>query len=1058
MTTIRCVVALDPARLLLRATETMFPLAPSTTANPWPTLPAWMVLRQGGLRDDLHALAASAGVAGWFDPPVCLFAELSTRWHDDGSTPLSAQDRTALLSSLLAKHGRAVFGKSGGVESWVPAVDRFIGDLIGEGVSIDSLRHAMESRTGRDTFERDRDTALVSIYSAWVSELARLGRTDGRDSRVRLAAAITADSATFAERLGGRRDIRIVGLADLRGGWSQLLSALASSPAVDSVTVYASHAIAFPPSLDVETIVDKASNETTASARRLFMEAPDAAREVEIVATRVRALVDAGVAPHRIAVAARQARPLVDEVSIALDTLGVPVTARRRISLAHTGPARALRALLAAPAEGWTRHGVLELAEHPLLSLGLDAAVLNFVGTESPLGSIDAWTAALTALLARARRREQRADDGSIEIHDRGRALPASVRIESTLAAWKAFIPAANHLHAERSASAWFAWAQEVLTSDSWGIARQLATAPAGDQYVLRTDSKARDRIASLVGEWRRALETFGDGSEAPINAERFSAQLTLALGEDLIVQPETSFGVVVGEALSVGWRSFEHVFVVGLASGEFPRRMPVSPLLSERDRNGLIAAGIPLDPSSAWRERERELFRVLSAAPTQSLTLSWPAMDAEGRETARSSFVDECIDAARAAHGVEKEDALEAAGVLSCIPPEQTITRGFPIVSRVATTSAIDHAVRVAAIERDRLRTISPYNGAIVDAALLADIEQRYGAHYVWSATSIEELAKCPYSWMANRLLRLEGRGEPDDAIEPFVTGRILHSALQRFFDSEHARIGGPVYLTSADTADVRVRMSDALDAAWNSEGATSWLGVPAMRPLVKAELLGQLHAYLDFEIEDNDDRTNNRTKSSKRIHTGATRAEVEFKNVTITSGTSSFLLRGTIDRVDSSHDDRITDGITYVAAIDYKSSKGSTPAGGSTKGWDDGVVLQVPLYAEVVRQTMPGTELARLEYRTLRKPEIVHQLQFKKVEGAGKPGKKTFSVIDDEEAPEKFTGALASAAQRVEQARRGEFPASPARSCGCSPFCAARDVCRIPNGPVSISKWSRR
>lgn len=1051
MASLRCVVA-GPARLLVRATEGLFPLAASSPANPWPTLPAWMVLRQGGLRDDLHALAGSMGVAGWFDPPICLFAEMAARWTDDVTPSLSAQDRAALLSSLLSRHARGVFGRSGGVESWVPSVDSFIGDLVGEGITADALERAMRSRTSRDTFECARDDALVAIYRAWLAELARLGRTDGRDSLVRLAAAILADPETFAKRLGRRRDIRIIGLADLRGGWSQLLTALAASAAIDSLTVFASHAIGFPASLTVETEIDDIPHQPSSAAIERFVEAPDAAREVEIVATRVRALLDAGVDASRIAVVARQARPLVDDVSAALESLGVPVTARRRVSLAHTAPARALCALLGAATQSWSRHAVLELAEHPLLSLGLDASVLDFVGMEAPRVSIDEWSSALETLHARAVARERRETQSAG--HEYERPLPPSAHVYGTVEAWRIFAPHAHALEGKRAAADWFGWAHGVMTLPAWCIAQRLESAPAGDVHVLRTEYKAQQRIAALMEEWQQALETFGSDGDALIDAERFVSQLALALTEDLILQPETGFGVVVGEALAAGWRSFDHLFVVGLASGEFPRRMPVSPLLSESDRNALIAAGLPLDPSSAWRDRERELFRVLCAAPTSSLVLSWPAMDAEGREVARSSFVDERIELAVSRAGVSDTDAPETElalrGIISCVLPSATITAGFPMVSRHAPATAILHAQRVAEIERNRLRTLSPWNGEITDSEIVAELERRYGPQYVWSATSLEELAKCPYSWMAKRVLRLETRAEADDAIEPTVTGRILHSALQRFFDTERERRGAAVYLTAADTTTAASGIAVALDDAWAAESTVAWLGVPALRPIVKAELLTQLQKYLQFEIAYNEKSSDNRTTASKNIRTGAVLGEFAFDGVTITTGNGSFLLRGSIDRVDESADTRIGDDVRYLAAIDYKSSKYSTPAAGDKAGWDDGVVLQVPLYAEVMRQLMPDGDLARLEYRTLRSPEVVHQLQFVSVQSSGKPGNKTFAAVGSEEAYAQFTAALDAAGRRVLQARAGEFPAGPAPSCGCSPFCAARDVCRIPGGPV--------
>ena len=1037
MATVRVVVALDPARLLRRASSDLFPLRLSSTEHPWPTLAAWLVLRQGGLRDDLHVLAASCGVTGWFDPPVCVFSELAARWHEGTHDSLSSPERNALLSATINRSGSPVFTRN--TSGWIPAIDRAIGELIGEGTSPDAFAAALAARTECDAFEMERDSALCSIYRAYTVSLAHAGRTDGRDARVQLASAINADPAAFARQLGGRRDIRIVGLADLRGGWRSLLAALATSPAVDTISLFSSHALVLPSELQATVEydeVDSATATATDAARSAhpsshFIEAPDNAREIEIVAVRVRALLHAGADPRRIAVVSRDARPAVNDMAVALEKLGVPVTARRRVSLASTGPARALHALLAAPTQRWSRHATLEIAEHPLLGIDVDATVMNVVGMTSPIRSRADWLEGLSRLLGQCRQRDDNASHGGE--HSRAqRSLSRTSHVESTLAAWRAWQPRGLWLDEAHTVAEWFGWTIEVLERNDWGVAARIASA---DAAIMRADTIAMLRIAELAASWRAALNAFG-GSDTRMNAEAFDAELGLVLREDLIIQPETGFGVVVAEALAAAWRPFDHVFMIGLASGEFPRRPPPSPVLGDPERRALVAAGLPIDEPDAWRGRERELFRVLCAAPRISLTLSWPAVDTGGHEVARSAYVDECLAA--------------YAGSPVTIPPQQSITPGFPVVARHGASGAVEHARRVAKTERARSRALSPHNGAITDAALVADLRHRFGESYTWSATSLEELAKCPWSWMARRLLHLEERSEADDSIEPTVTGRILHAALDAFFGTARTRCGDPAFLRAHDADWANDAIGAALETAWDMEGRVSWLGVPAFRSVVKAELLDQLHKYIAFEIDYNEKSFDNRTNASRNVRTGAHLGELPFDGVTISVNGASFRLRGSIDRVDRGIDERVTNSRSYIAAIDYKSTIYSTPAGGKRGGWDDGVVLQVPLYAEVLRQLFPEDTLTRLEYRTLRLPRTVHDLQFTALE---KPDRKTNmrTVSDNPDAAVKFSAALAAAAARVQQVLRAEFPTDPAPSCGCSPFCSARDVCRIPGGPVS-------
>ncbi len=1059
MAEIRLSVALDPDTLLRNATRGLFPLPTTTHGEPWPTLPVWLVLRQGGLRDDVHRLAAQAGCSGWFDPPVCLFAEVAPRWGASSVAALTEQERLALLSAVVARRAHGIFDRGGSAEAWVPAIDRLLGELLSEGVSPEAFRTAISSRSDQDASERERDERLAGVFADWVQLLDERGRVDGRDQLVRLAHDIVHDPHAFAQRLGGRRELRIVGLADLRGGWKPLLTALRACTSVDTVTLFASHALPLPASLDaiveqVEVQRDNALDAVSslplcAGAQVAFVEAPDAAREVEQIAVRVRALLDSRSAtPDRIAVVTRQARPGVDALADALESMGVPVTARRRAALSQSGPARALRALLHAAAENFSRHAVLELSEQPLLALRFDADVLQAAAQSSPITALGEWEPAMRRLLARCEARE--ADSGDWRSQ---RGLPETARVARTLAAWMEWLPDLTALATARTDGDWFAWAMQVLTDARWGVTTQLNTAPADDERVRRADVRARDQILALSNEWVRALGALDETltrSSGRSDAEVFARRLALVLDADVITQPETSFGVVVAEALAAGWRAFDHVFVVGLVAGEFPRRPPPSALMSDRDRRALMMHGLSLDAPDSWRARERALFDVLCAAPRQRLTLSWSSMDGEGREVARSAYVDDAIDARLAALDLSSENELEATGDLVRIPAQQVLTPGFPIVAR-GHEAAVVHASAAATHEAGRSNAPTAYNGQIEDAAMHALLDARYGEAYNWSATQLEELAKCAWSWFASRVLKLEQRGDLTEQMEPTTRGSLLHDALDRFFADARRRTGAPAFLRETDRPWAEPALRDALDSAWSTLSSTEWLGSPALHDITRAELAAQLQRYLDFEIGYNEKSYNNKTNASRQIRMGAFAGEMDFANVALGANGVSFRLRGLIDRVDIGVDDRIPDSEQYIAAIDYKSSIGSAPAGGKASGWKDGVVLQVPLYALALRQLSIGgsvRSLARLEYRTLKRPKAVHTLDFVTL----KLVKKERELQEVPEAEDALAGALSHAAAKVQQARTGVLPASPTDSCGCSPYCVARDICRIPNGPREV------
>ena len=1052
MATLHVTTILDPALLLERAVEGLFPLAPASAERPWPTLSAWVVLRQGGLRDDLLRLAASRGVTGWFGAPVCLFNELESRWAtSEQPAALSDAEREALVSALLGAHASALFGGAQGYESWVPAVDRLIGELMSEGITNESFTRALAA-SAHDDLGRARAEVLGRVHAEWIATLAREGRVDGRDAKVRLAQAIEAEGVAFGERLGGRREIRIVGLADLRGGWRPLLRALAQSPALDRVEVLASsewevEGASVTPAhvageLSFANVLFTDTAPESGPVVRL-LEAPDAARELEHVAVRVRALIDSGVEARAIAVIARESRPTVDSMAAALGRLGVPVTARRRTALGHTAPGRALAAILRAASEDWSRHSMAELAEHPLLRTGLDPLVVNHVGYASAIGSLDGWRTALGGLLERC---ERRARDGE-EREERRASLPPIDRVRATVDAWAALAPRLLELAVARDVGGWCAWVLDTLADGEWGIATRIEE-PCADEAVWRSDIRARDEIVKLAMSWRDATAAFSTSSPS-LGASEFADRFALMLAQDLITPPETDFGVVVAEALAGGWRSFAHLFVVGLSSGAFPRRPAPGPLFDPAERRALAAVGLALDPVDAWRVRERELFRVLCAGARETITLSWPAMDAEGREVARSTYVDEAVAVLARREGLaedaDHDNALRASGTLTVIATHEQLVPGYPVVT---SPEALALAREAAGRERARTLEPNPWNGELEDPALVADLAQRYGESYEWSATQLEEAAKCRWHWFAARQLRLETRADADDLMEPTTRGTIVHEALDLFFKEAGAEFGSPVFLRTADAARAEKLLMASLDAAWTvAEKSGAWLGPVAIRSTARDEIAAELKLYLAFEIKWNEDSWKPNTNASKNIRTGAVEGEFAFDKVRLEGGGVSFLLRGKVDRVDRGIEGEhasIPDAARYVAAIDYKSTIYSTPGKGKTAAWADGIVLQVPLYSAALRAARPEDQVARMEYRSIRGPKPVHQLSLVPV--------RKGETLDAPEAEQKLTDALAAAGAKIAQLRRGELPAAPTPSAGCSPYCPARDICRIPGGPRDV------
>jgi hypothetical protein len=238
---------------------------------------------------------------------------------------------------------------------------------------------------------------------------------------------------------------------------------------------------------------------------------------------------------------------------------------------------------------------------------------------------------------------------------------------------------------------------------------------------------------------------------------------------------------------------------------------------------------------------------------------------------------------------------------------------------------------------------------------------------------------------------------------------------------------------------------LDEAVDAAFDGAHGR-WLGHPALLAAKRHELRRTLHRFLDAELEHNRKLFVARANNYRTVRTGVVEHELGFSDVVLERGGVRFRYRGWIDRVETGIDGDVPSE-RFLSAVDYKSSRYAAPGGASKdsekQAWLDRVVLQVPLYAHALATLRPGAEVARVEYRELRKGEPVHRLELVEVD------RKEGVVIVAAEARAKLDAALDAVAAHVLDIRRGEFPAAPAESCGCPPYCHALEICRVKGGP---------
>jgi ATP-dependent helicase/DNAse subunit B len=461
--------------------------------------------------------------------------------------------------------------------------------------------------------------------------------------------------------------------------------------------------------------------------------------------------------------------------------------------------------------------------------------------------------------------------------------------------------------------------------------------------------------------------------------------------------------------------------------AGRFPKPMPASSLYAEAEREALNAAGLPLDLRADWDLRERGLFDALVAAAGTSLTLSYVAMDEFGLARIESAFAED-LAATRSCQRVE--------------PPEvDAELSAMPLHGESEVAARAHHA---ATIERARAALEpSPYNGLVTDPALVSWLAQEFGDERLWSPTQLEAYAKCPWAYFSGRMLRVVKLQDPDEDIDPIQRGNVLHDTLRRFYEKAGARKKGPVLLAPGDEPWAEPMMDAALEEALAEAQDRSWLGHPSLHEAKRQELLRLVREFLAWEIDDNRKLEVPRANNWKVLRTAVDGHELDFDDVVLERGGIRFRFRGRIDRVEVGVDGRVPPpgASAFVAAVDYKTSLSSVPGSGESAAWDDGVMLQLPLYACALLHLRPEAMISRVEYRTFRKAPAKVPLPLVAVEDG--------KLVPAPDGRDRLESALDAVVRHVRAVRAGEFPARPAPSCQCPPFCHAWDICRVPGGP---------
>ena len=294
-----------------------------------------------------------------------------------------------------------------------------------------------------------------------------------------------------------------------------------------------------------------------------------------------------------------------------------------------------------------------------------------------------------------------------------------------------------------------------------------------------------------------------------PVSLDEVYDVLSERLGFLRSEPPQRRYGrVFVGSIEEARGRSFDVVFLPGLAEGLFPRRSLEDPLLLDEHRAKLA---IGLDNQVQRVARERMLLRSAAAVASKSLVVSYPRMDVAQSRARVPSFY--ALEVVRAAEGrlpslreFEKRAARSASARLDWPAPANprdaiddaeydlaALNASLKLRGAAATGSARYLMQSNEALARS-LRTRgrrwrnfwSSADGLVdPDPATLQALDAHRLAQRSYSPSSLQHFAACPYRFLLHAVFQLRPREHPArlEQMDPLTRGALFHSAQFELF-----------------------------------------------------------------------------------------------------------------------------------------------------------------------------------------------------------------------------------------------------------------------------------
>jgi ATP-dependent helicase/nuclease subunit B len=488
--------------------------------------------------------------------------------------------------------------------------------------------------------------------------------------------------------------------------------------------------------------------------------------EVELIAKEIKKLLlNYKVEPEKICIVFNLIGNYSAIIRDRFSVYGIPFNLTDRFSLSTSPPVKALLGLLEILENDFYFKNIFRAFGGGFMeAIGIDISNLLKASVELKIVSgFDSWIDKLKAKIAELTLPDEQANNYEIKIQSYKKAVDDLEKINSQLNPFRTKLTPDQFCENILSLIYRLDFPSTILNAASEVV--------ENDAIAFNSFIKVIEEITNLI-----KLEY---GSDEKFSLHFYLNQLrTTAAFTRYNIPEKPGYGVQITTLNEIRGLSFDNLFIGGLNDGDLPTRFTPE----------IFFSGSFAREEFQHQVEQRYLFYQALCTWQKKLYLSYPQTDAK-RDLVQSSFLQdfnsifeiEKISKENFKDEIySKEELLELLGKLTS---EQRKKLKLPDGINVD----IDDINRV--IEIDKQRIDEPFGesefSGFVSEKSSDEIKNRLKVitEAEFSATQLENYAKCPYKYFVENVLRLETIAEPVEELEAFEYGSLIHLILYEFY-----------------------------------------------------------------------------------------------------------------------------------------------------------------------------------------------------------------------------------------------------------------------------------